>query len=213
MDQAQNRAVAALQPFLHLTLTTKSPSPRILADFITRATSAPGTYIFAELLRTPAIQSLRAADTPQAFRSYYTVLEIFSSGTLADYQSTPAPTVLHPNQLIVHLTRHTQPPHLDSTTTAQTHLTDPPLPSLRAPPPHLRLSDINPLPPLLLRLGDPHHRSNLQRPHHRPTITNLQPTNRAHDLCGSPPRPLSKQLTRDTEGASRLGEQMQQRGG
>jgi COP9 signalosome complex subunit 7 len=87
MDQVQNRAVAALQPFLHLTLTTKSPTPRVLADFITRATSAPGTYVFAELLQTPAIQSLRSPDIAPGFRSYHTLLEIFSFGTLADYQS------------------------------------------------------------------------------------------------------------------------------
>lgn len=90
MDQAHNRAVAALQPFLHLALTTRSPSPRMLADLITRATSAPGTYIFAELLQTPAIQSLRSPDTAQEPRSYSTALEIFKNGTLADYQSTLA---------------------------------------------------------------------------------------------------------------------------
>jgi COP9 signalosome complex subunit 7 len=88
MDQVQNRAIAALQPFLHLALTTKAHSPRVLADFITRATSAPGTYIFAELLQTPAIQTLSSADTPLDFRSYHTLLEIFSYGTLADYKST-----------------------------------------------------------------------------------------------------------------------------
>lgn len=87
MDQAQNRAVAALQPFLHLALTTKVSSPRLLADIITRATSAQGTFIFAELLQTPAIQSLRSEETPQEFRTYYTALEIFSYGTLSDYQS------------------------------------------------------------------------------------------------------------------------------
>jgi COP9 signalosome complex subunit 7 len=91
MDQAQNRALAALQPFLHLALTTRSPSPRILADLITRATSAQGTYVFAELLQTPAIQSLRSPETAQEFRSFYTVLEIFSYGTLEDYQSSSLP--------------------------------------------------------------------------------------------------------------------------
>ena len=88
MDQVQKQALAALQPFLHLALTTKSPSPRILADFITRATSARGTYVFAELLQTPAIQSLRSVDTSEEYRSYLIALEIFSYGTLADYLST-----------------------------------------------------------------------------------------------------------------------------
>lgn len=91
IDQAQARALAALQPFIHLAVTTKSPSPRILADLVTRATSAQGTYVFAELLQTPAIQSLRSVDTPQEFRRYYTLLEIFTHGTLADYQSMFAP--------------------------------------------------------------------------------------------------------------------------
>ncbi len=99
MDQAQNRALTALQPFLHLALTTKSPSPRILADFVTRATSAPGTYIFAELLQTPAIQSLRSSNTPEEFRSYYTALEIFSYGTLADYRSKRLLRFFNMNQL------------------------------------------------------------------------------------------------------------------
>jgi hypothetical protein len=85
MDQTQTRAQTALQPFLHLALTSKTPSPRMLADLITRATSAPGTYIFAELLETPAVQALQSLDTPQEFRGYYTALEIFSYGTLAEY--------------------------------------------------------------------------------------------------------------------------------
>ncbi|ERF75346.1 hypothetical protein EPUS_00139 [Endocarpon pusillum Z07020] len=98
MDQAQNRALAALQPFLHLALTTKSPSPRILADFIIRATSAQGTYVFTELLQTPAIQSLRSPSAPEEFRNYYTALEIFSYGTLADYQNAPNLPTLTPQQ-------------------------------------------------------------------------------------------------------------------
>ncbi|KAF7510090.1 hypothetical protein GJ744_007194 [Endocarpon pusillum] len=98
MDQAQNRALAALQPFLHLAITTKSPSPRILADFIIRATSAQGTYVFTELLQTPAIQSLRSPSAPEEFRNYYTALEIFSYGTLADYQNAPNLPTLTPQQ-------------------------------------------------------------------------------------------------------------------
>jgi len=90
MDQAQTRALAALQPFIHLAITTKSPSHRFLADLISRATSAPGTYIFTELLQTPAIQSLRAADTPAEFRAYLTQLEIFSYGTYEEYISMVA---------------------------------------------------------------------------------------------------------------------------
>lgn len=87
MEQAQTRALAALQPFLHLALTAKSSSPRILADLITRATSAPGTFYFADLLQTPAIQSLRSTGQSEEARAQFTVLQIFTYGTLADYKS------------------------------------------------------------------------------------------------------------------------------
>jgi len=89
MDQAQPKALAALQPFIHHATTTKSPSHRFLIDLITRATSAPGTYVFTELLQTPAIQSLRAQDTPSEVQSHLTLLELFSYGTYEEYKTTP----------------------------------------------------------------------------------------------------------------------------
>jgi COP9 signalosome complex subunit 7 len=52
---------------------------------VTRATSTPGTYIFAELLETPQIQAL--AQSPE-HAGYLTQLQIFSYGTYADYTST-----------------------------------------------------------------------------------------------------------------------------
>ena len=88
MDQAQTKALAALQPFVHLATTTKNPSHRFLADLITRATSAPGSYIFTELLQLPSIQSLRASDTPADSQAHLTLLEIFSWGTYDEYKST-----------------------------------------------------------------------------------------------------------------------------
>ena len=88
MDQAHPRALAALEPFIVLATTTKSPSHRFLADLITRATSAQGTYIFTELLQTAAISSLRSADTPPEYAAYLNLLEIFSYGTYAEYKST-----------------------------------------------------------------------------------------------------------------------------
>ena len=87
MDQSYVKALAALQPFIHLATTTKSPSHRFLADLITRATSAAGTYIFTELLQLAPIQSLRAADVPQEHSVYLTLLEIFSWGTYEEYKS------------------------------------------------------------------------------------------------------------------------------
>lgn len=86
MDQAHTRALSALQPFIHLALTTASPTPRFLADLVTRAISAPNTYVFAELLQTPAIQSLRSTETPEQYRSYLTLLEIYAWGTWEEYQ-------------------------------------------------------------------------------------------------------------------------------
>ena len=87
MDQAQPKALAALQPFVIEATSTKSPSPRFLKELINRATSAPNTYIFTELLQTAAIQSLQTAEPEQ--RCWLTLLEIFSYGTYQEYKSTP----------------------------------------------------------------------------------------------------------------------------
>ncbi|KAK8101316.1 hypothetical protein PG999_011690 [Apiospora kogelbergensis] len=72
-----------IQPFL--ALTKSATSPRAAADLVTRATSTPNTYVFAELLQSPQIQAL-----PQApeYAPYYTLLEIFSYGTYSDYRNT-----------------------------------------------------------------------------------------------------------------------------
>jgi COP9 signalosome complex subunit 7 len=94
MEQVYTKALAALQPFLHEATITKNPSPRFLADLISRATSAPGAYIFTELLQLPSIQSLRAADIPAEYAVYLTVLEIFSWGTYDEYDSSSFPTLL-----------------------------------------------------------------------------------------------------------------------
>lgn len=50
-----------------------------------RATSAPNTYIFSELLETPQVQALAGSDE---FAPYLTLLQIFSYGTYASYVST-----------------------------------------------------------------------------------------------------------------------------
>lgn len=87
MDQAQPKASAALQPFIVEVSSAKAPSPRFLRELINRATSVPGTYIFTELLQTPAVQSLQTAE-PE-YRAYLTLLELFSWGTYEEYKSTP----------------------------------------------------------------------------------------------------------------------------
>lgn len=87
MEQAQIKALAAIQPFVVEATTTKSATPRYLSDLIVRATSAPGTYMFTELLQTPTIQALQASDVPENARAHLTLLEMFSWGTYEEYKS------------------------------------------------------------------------------------------------------------------------------
>ncbi|GAO17205.1 uncharacterized protein UV8b_05465 [Ustilaginoidea virens] len=82
----QTKALNALEPFL--ALARSATHPRAAADLVTRATSAPNTYIFAELLQQPEIQAL--ADSPQ-FGSHLALLEIFSYGTFQTYLDAANP--------------------------------------------------------------------------------------------------------------------------
>ena len=85
------------QPFLALTKSASSPSAA--ADLIRRATSNPNTFIFAELLQAPQIQSLASAAPEHA--SYLTLLKIFSYGTYTDYtNASPALPSLNPQQTL-----------------------------------------------------------------------------------------------------------------
>ncbi|KAM5343009.1 hypothetical protein ACJ41O_013975 [Fusarium nematophilum] len=78
----QTKALNALEPFLALSKT--ATSPRAAADLVTRATSAQNTFLFTELLQTPAIQGLASSE----FASHLTLLQIFAYGTYASYKST-----------------------------------------------------------------------------------------------------------------------------
>jgi COP9 signalosome complex subunit 7 len=71
------------QPFL--ALTKSATTPRQAADLVTRATSAPNTYLFTELLQTPQIQSLSSSPD---YKPYLTLLQIFSHGTYKTYTTT-----------------------------------------------------------------------------------------------------------------------------
>lgn len=73
------------QPFL--ALSKSATSPRAAVDLIERATSAPNTFIFTELLETPQIQALATAG--DAYPHHLTLLQIFSHGTWAMARSTP----------------------------------------------------------------------------------------------------------------------------
>ncbi|KAL8716567.1 MAG: hypothetical protein Q9225_006116, partial [Loekoesia sp. 1 TL-2023] len=85
MDPTQQKALNALESFI--LLSKSATAPRSAADLVNQATSAPNTYVFAELLQTPNISSLKTA--PSEYSPYYTLLEIFAWGTWADYSSTP----------------------------------------------------------------------------------------------------------------------------
>jgi COP9 signalosome complex subunit 7 len=93
MDPSHTRALEALQPFIHLANSSNASSPRFVANIITNATSSPQTFIFSELLETPAVQALRSPNTPEEFRGYLKLLEIFAWGTWREYHGPfPVPT-------------------------------------------------------------------------------------------------------------------------
>ncbi|KAJ4164289.1 hypothetical protein LMH87_005966 [Akanthomyces muscarius] len=81
----QTKALNALEPFI--ALSKSATSPRAAADLIERATSAPNTYIFTELLQSPQIQTV-AASHPE-LQPHLTLLRIFSYGDYETYESTP----------------------------------------------------------------------------------------------------------------------------
>ncbi|EHK19169.1 uncharacterized protein TRIVIDRAFT_77664 [Trichoderma virens Gv29-8] len=91
----QTKALNALEPFL--ALSKSATSPRAAADLVTRATSAPNTFLFAELLQTPQIQALAAS--PE-FTSYLTLLQIFSYGSYGTYNATPNLPALNDTQTL-----------------------------------------------------------------------------------------------------------------
>ncbi|KAJ5544801.1 hypothetical protein N7535_006811 [Penicillium sp. DV-2018c] len=100
MDQANTKALEALQPFIHLARSKSASSPRFVANLITNATSNPHTYVFAELLEQPTVQALSSPDTPAEFKGYLKLLEIFAWGTWQEYQATPSLPTLNAEQTL-----------------------------------------------------------------------------------------------------------------
>jgi len=80
----QSRAINALAPFL--ALAKSATSPRAAADLVMQATSAQNTYVFAELLQTPAIQNIQQ---DAQYAGHYKLLEVFAWGTWQEYQCEP----------------------------------------------------------------------------------------------------------------------------
>ena len=92
MDQTQQKALNALEPYILLSKSAKSP--RAAADLVVQATSAPNTFIFVEMLQTSIIQSLRTA--PEEYAPYLDLLQIFAWGTWSDYQCKTPIDLLNP---------------------------------------------------------------------------------------------------------------------
>ncbi|KAF2770275.1 hypothetical protein EJ03DRAFT_270903 [Teratosphaeria nubilosa] len=80
----QSRALNALAPFL--ALVKSATSPRAAADLIHQATSAPNTYVFAELLQQPNIQNLEGN---AQYGASHELLKTFAWGTCESYKATP----------------------------------------------------------------------------------------------------------------------------
>ena len=96
MDQTQQKALNALEPYI--LLSKSANSPRAAADLVTQATSAPNTFVFAELLQTPNIRSLQTAS--EEYAPYLTLLQIFAWGTWSEYTgrfNTTRPQCSHTN--------------------------------------------------------------------------------------------------------------------
>ncbi|CAG7852363.1 COP9 signalosome complex subunit 7b Short=SGN7b; Short=Signalosome subunit 7b; AltName: Full=JAB1-containing signalosome subunit 7b [Serendipita indica DSM 11827] len=70
-----------LEPFL---LMSKSAKGAAAAKLIQDATTAPGVYVFAQLLETQNIRELQANPDHQAS---YALLELFAHGTYQDYKA------------------------------------------------------------------------------------------------------------------------------
>lgn len=77
----QTPALNALAPFL--ALSKSATSPRAAADLIKQATSAPNTYVFAELLAQPNIQALQENEE---YGGAFELLKVFGWGTWETYQ-------------------------------------------------------------------------------------------------------------------------------
>ncbi|KAK5663605.1 hypothetical protein OQA88_4036 [Cercophora sp. LCS_1] len=86
----QTKALNALEPFL--ALSKSANSPRAAADLVVRATSAPNTFVFAELFETPQIQALGnpSDDDAKQWTPYYDLLRVFCYGTYASIAENPS---------------------------------------------------------------------------------------------------------------------------
>ncbi|KAK5702745.1 hypothetical protein LTR97_003691 [Elasticomyces elasticus] len=89
----QSRALNALAPFV--ALAKSATSPRAAADLVTQATSAPNTYVFAELLQQPNVQALAGQEQ---YGGFHELLKVFAWGTWESYKATDGLPPLSPAQ-------------------------------------------------------------------------------------------------------------------
>ncbi|RPB24022.1 hypothetical protein L211DRAFT_837903 [Terfezia boudieri ATCC MYA-4762] len=82
---ADQKALLALQPFI---IQAKNAGPAKAVDIITRATEAPGCFVFSELLELPEIGQLRGNGE---YEKYYNLLRIFAYGSIMTYNTFPTP--------------------------------------------------------------------------------------------------------------------------
>jgi len=76
--------LACLEPFL---LIAKSAKGAAAAKLVQDAISAPGVFVFSELLETPSIQELAANEQ---HKGWLDVLQLFAYGTYQDYKARAA---------------------------------------------------------------------------------------------------------------------------
>lgn len=117
MDPAQQKALNALESFI--LLSSSASSPRAAADLVKQATSAPNTYVFAELLQTKNIAALK--DGPPEYASSYTLLEIFAWGTWADYSCASQSPIAPQSPMYAKPDTLTATPNLPPLTDAQAY--------------------------------------------------------------------------------------------
>ncbi|KKA29954.1 hypothetical protein TD95_003781 [Thielaviopsis punctulata] len=78
---SQLQTLSALEPFI--VLSKSATSSITAAELVTRATSDPKTFVFAELLETESVKNLATSDKAD----YYKLLQIFSYGTYQSYKA------------------------------------------------------------------------------------------------------------------------------
>ncbi|KAF8584977.1 hypothetical protein K439DRAFT_1653076 [Ramaria rubella] len=83
-DLGNSSSAARLEPFL---LMSKSAKGAAAAKLVQDATSAPGVFVFAELLELPNIQEL---STSTQHSPFFALLQLFSYKTYVDYSQNKA---------------------------------------------------------------------------------------------------------------------------